>query len=138
MYVCIVCRIRKRERVKVCDLCVTLWNDIIITAVPFIRSVRTLVHPVALQLVADAVAIRAAEFSISATCSIHHTHAHLKMHCPLTHVSPPASSRSFVILQQAAICGLQASPLLFRIYRPRHVSRQTKRHQIRVAYEWCN
>jgi len=84
-----------------------VWNDII-TAISLIRAIGALVHPVALQLVTDAATVRAAELSFSATCSIHHTHAYLKMHCPLTRAShiPPPSSGSLVILQQA-VSGLR-------------------------------
>lgn len=51
----------------------------IITAVPFVRAIRALLHPVALQLVTDAPSVRAAKLGLSATCSTHHTHAHLTL-----------------------------------------------------------
>jgi len=83
-----------------------VWNDII-TAISLIRTIGALVHPVALQLEADAATVRAAKLSFSATCSIHHTHAYLKMHCPLTRAShvPSPSSGSLAILQ--AVSGLR-------------------------------
>lgn len=115
MFFCMLCLARLRSMRVVCTYCAQKkggqvvcvsdwWNDII-TAVSLIRAIRALVHPVALQLVADAATVRAAKLGLSATCSIHHIHAHLKIHLPtdplIRKILPSLFLGSFIILQQA-------------------------------------